>query len=85
MGKPLVVNSLFRKIESTTQTKKSVYERFENTRGIFELKNPSEVAGKHILLVDDVLTTGSTIEACIHALQQAENVKVSVFTLALAM
>lgn len=85
MEKPLSTNNLYRKIESTTQTKKSVYERFENTRGIFGVKKPNEVAEKHILLIDDVLTTGSTLEACIHALQQAENVKISVFTLALAM
>ena len=84
MEKPLTTHNLVRKHENTTQTKKSVFERFENTQGIFELKNPDELAGKHILLVDDVLTTGSTLEACVHALKEAEDVKVSVFTLAVA-
>lgn len=84
MEKPLTTHNLVRKLESATQTKKSVFERFENTQGIFELKNPDELAGKHILLVDDVLTTGSTLEACVHALKEAEDVKVSVFTLAVA-
>ncbi len=85
MGKPVVADNLYRISENATQTRKSVYERYENTLGIFGLKNPADLDGKHILVVDDVLTTGSTIEACIQALQQAANVKVCVFTLALAM
>lgn len=84
LGKPISSNNLYRVHESSTQTRKSVYERYENTQGIFALKNNEEFAGKHILLVDDVLTTGSTIEACIEALMQTENIKISVFTLALA-
>lgn len=85
MEKPFVTGNLYRKLESDTQTRKSVFERFENTKDIFGLKNPAELAGKHILLVDDVLTTGSTLEACAHMLKEAEDVKVSVFTLAVAM
>lgn len=85
MQKPVITNNLYRTAENTTQTRKSVFERYENTQGIFDLKNPVEFAGKHILIVDDVLTTGSTVEACVKALQQAEDVKVSIFTLALAM
>ncbi|MHB9056029.1 MAG: ComF family protein [Paludibacteraceae bacterium] len=85
MKKPLCTGNLCRTQENTTQTRKSVYERYENTQGIFKLKNSAEFAGKHVLIVDDVLTTGSTIEACIQVLMQAKNVKVSVFTLALAM
>ncbi len=85
MEKPLLAHNLVRTEERSTQTKKSVFERFENTQGIFSLKNPDELEGKHILLVDDVLTTGSTLEACVQALQQVKDVKVSVFTLALAI
>ncbi len=85
MEKPLISRNLVRTQERSTQTKKSVFERFENMRGIFSLKNPKELEGKHILLVDDVLTTGSTLEACIQAILTAKNVKVSVFTLALAI
>lgn len=82
--KPMSARNLIRNRENTTQTKKSVFERYENTQGIFEVKNPAEFAEKHILLVDDVLTTGSTIEACMQELQKVENVKISVFTLAVA-
>lgn len=75
--------TLFRAIENPTQTKKSVYERWENTDGIFDVTNVDTFESKHILLVDDVLTTGSTLIACVQALKKS-NCKVSVFTLASA-
>ncbi len=81
---PKDTKTLFRAIENPTQTKKSVFERWENTQGIFELANQAAFAGKHILLVDDVLTTGSTLEACVHAVLQAEGARVSVVTLAVS-
>lgn len=84
LGMPVVTDNLYRTAENTTQTRKSVFERYENTLGIFGLKNPAEFEGKHILIVDDVLTTGSTVEACIQALLQAKNTRISVFTLAIA-
>jgi len=83
-GKPQDTTSLLRVQENATQTKKSVFERFENTAGIFELKDNTTLAGKHVLLVDDVLTTGSTLEACIRALLATEGIKVSIFTVAVA-
>ncbi|NLO69731.1 MAG: ComF family protein [Porphyromonadaceae bacterium] len=86
MSKPYDLRNLYRKTESTTQTRKSVYERYENTRGIFGVRSPEKFNGKHILLVDDVLTTGSTLEACAQALaEECEDVKISVFTLAVAI
>lgn len=84
LGCPLNTTSLIRKKENTTQTKKSVFERFENTAGIFELVNADDLRNKHVLIVDDVLTTGSTIEAVINALQIVPGIKVSIFTLAVA-
>jgi len=76
--------NLVRVIENPTQTKKSVYERWENTKGIFAVKNPQLFENKRILLIDDVLTTGSTLIACIEAINEVCNAKVSVFTLAVA-
>lgn len=69
----------------STQTRRSAYERYENVRGLFEVIEPAELAGCHILLVDDVLTTGSTILACSEALAAAiPGVRISVMTLAVA-
>ncbi|NDV47168.1 ComF family protein [Paludibacter sp. 221] len=84
MNKPQNTESLIRVRENVSQTQKSVYERYENTEGIFELKDKNTFEGKHILLVDDVLTTGSTLEACAKALLQTKDIKISVFTLAIA-
>ena len=84
LGKPQDTTTLQRVRENTTQTKKGVYERFENTEGIFELMNINTFLGKHVLIVDDVLTTGSTIEACVRTLLITENIKVSIFCLAVA-
>ena len=84
LGKPQDTTTLKRIKENTTQTKKSVFERFENTEGIFECSNTETLTGMHVLLVDDVLTTGSTLEACINALLKTEGIKVSVFTIAVA-
>jgi ComF family protein len=84
LKKPIDTNSLIRIRENTTQTKKSVFERYENTDGIFLLQNQNNLTGKHVLLVDDVLTTGSTLEACIRVLIEIQGIKVSIFTLAVA-
>jgi len=84
LDKPQDTSTLIRVMENTTQTKKSVFERYENTQGIFDLTDKTTLSGKHVLLVDDVLTTGSTLEACISALLETEGIKISVFTLAVA-
>jgi len=84
LEKPMETKFLHRIRNTETQTKKGVFERFENTEGIFCVEKNGQLAGKHILLVDDVLTTGSTIEAAAQALLSVESVKVSVFTLAMA-
>ena len=67
-----------------TQTKKNKYERWGNVKQVFTLANSSALENKHVLIVDDAITTGATLEACIRCLQQIENCKVSVATLAIA-
>jgi len=74
--------TLFREKMSETQTKKSRFKRWENVNNIFLLKNPKNIEGKHILLVDDVITTGSTIEACAEVLLQIPDIKISVAAIA---
>jgi ComF family protein len=81
---PQDTTTLMRIKENATQTRKTVFERYENTEGIFELSDKTTLAGKHVLLVDDVLTTGSTLEACIRVLTEIDGIKVSIFTLAVA-
>lgn len=73
---------LIRKSFSTTQTRKSKYERWENVESIFALKDEKAIENKHILLVDDVITTGATIEACVLCLLKAEGVRVSIAAVA---
>ena len=67
-----------------TQTTKNIWKRWENAQGLFELGNTTLCDEKHILLVDDVLTSGSTMEACCHVLNQIKGLKISIFSLALA-
>ncbi len=76
--------SLYRKVDSKTQTRKARYNRWENVENIFAVKNPEKIQGRHILLVDDVITTGATLEACVQALLEVPGVKVSVATIAYA-
>ena len=69
----------------STQTRKGALERWQNIQDNYALnKNADKLAGKHILLVDDVITTGSTLIVCATALKSIPNVKVSVFTLSSA-
>lgn len=67
--------------ESQTQVKPS--ERFKNVEGAFRLEDKDKISGKHILIVDDVVTTGSTISSCAKELLKAGNVKISVLTIAI--
>jgi len=84
MQKTLDNNSLQRVVDTKTQTKKKKYQRWENVEGIFELKEPEALYGKHVLLVDDVITTGATIEAAWQALKEVKEIKISVASIAFA-
>ncbi len=67
-----------------TQTRKHRYERYENVNRVFEVAEPGAIQGKHILLVDDVITTGSTLIACAEALLSMPGTRVSIGALACA-
>lgn len=81
---PLDIHSVIRCKNTATQTRKTTFERWENVDGTFTVRFPERVVGKHLLIVDDVLTTGATIVACASALAEVEGVRISVLTLAVA-
>lgn len=81
----LDITTLLRIHASDTQTRKTRFKRWENVKEIFQLNDPGRHSGKHILLVDDVITTGSTLEAAGHELMKIPDVKVSVASIACAV
>lgn len=80
----LLKNVIKRDVFTATQTKKGRVERWENVEQAFKIQRPDLLQHQHILLVDDVLTTGATLEACAHTLLAAGNCKVSIATIAFA-
>ncbi|WP_245747653.1 ComF family protein [Parapedobacter koreensis] len=85
MQRPVVAHCVARHRATESQTQKNRYERYENMLGTFMVSDPGIVTGKHILLADDVLTTGATIEACATVLLDAGAAKVSAVTIAKAV
>ena len=83
-GIPIGSQYLFRIVYNETQTHKSAEERFKNVQDIFEVRNADQLKGKHVLLIDDVLTTGATLESCAHQLESIPGITISVATAAYA-
>lgn len=84
MSIPVNINNLVRRRSNATQTKKNRLERADNVQNIFALQQPQLFENKHILLVDDVVTTGATLQACAQALLESKGARVSVATVAKA-
>ncbi|RYE21313.1 MAG: ComF family protein [Sphingobacteriales bacterium] len=78
------IDNLIRLTATETQTKKSRFSRFENMREVFGVQHPERLENKHVLLVDDIVTTGSTLEACGIELLKIPGLKLSIATIAYA-
>lgn len=80
---PFIRQVLVKKFQSTSQTKKSRIDRWKNVGELFLVENISIIENKHILLIDDIITSGATIEACANELFKAHNIRVSIAVMAI--
>lgn len=82
LGKPIISNAIRRSIFTETQTHKDRITRWQTMQDVFEVINSIALEGKHVLLVDDVVTTGATLEACGETIINIPETKLSIATAA---
>ncbi|WP_291855880.1 ComF family protein [Marinilabilia sp.] len=82
---PVNKESVIRTVHSASQTRRGRYERWQNVEGIFKVVHPHLFHNQHLLILDDVVTTGATIEALCAAFSEVENVRFSVLTIGIAV
>ncbi|MBO4850466.1 MAG: ComF family protein [Prevotella sp.] len=78
---PIVNNAVERKAFVSSQTRKTLRERMENVEHAFEATGKADLEGKHILIIDDIVTSGATICACVNAMRDTADFKASILTL----
>lgn len=80
---PIMEDNLIRVIDNPSQTQNSRIARWKNSEGIFAIKSKNMLTNKHVLLIDDIITTGSTIETCakLLLLETNGNIKISVYSI----
>jgi ComF family protein len=79
---PYIENVLIKSTSTKTQTVKNRLDRFQNAKTKFQLTNTSLLENSHVLLIDDVITTGATLESCCNELLKTKNIKISVASMA---
>ncbi len=82
INKPIIEHAVTRTIFTETQTHENRINRWQNMDGVFSVTNTNKIDGKHILLIDDVITTGATLEACGSEILKTKNTKLSIATVA---
>jgi ComF family protein len=80
--KPVDDKAVIRKVNTETQTHSGRIARLENMQNVFAVAEPARIENKHVLLVDDVVTTGASLEACANEILKVEGVSISIVTLA---
>ena len=81
-AKPICTDAVERTIFTQSQTNKTRIDRWQNMEGVFAVANAKAIEGKHVLLVDDIMTTGATLEACGTEILQVPNTKLSIISVA---
>jgi len=79
---PFNENTLLKISSTKTQTKKIRFDRWRNVQEMFSVQDSKALENKHILLIDDIITTGATLEACCKAFQKTKNIKISIACMA---
>lgn len=82
---PVDKGSVKRSRATETQTRKSRFNRWENVNEIFEVVNKENLENKHVLVVDDVITTGATLQSCYSSLSAVKGIKISLASIAVAL
>ncbi len=80
--KPILKDVVIRNIFTETQTHQDRVHRWQNMDGVFAVENEKAIKGKHVLLVDDIVTTGATLEACGRVILQVPDTCLSIATVA---
>lgn len=84
-GLPILNHILTKPVDNTSQTNKSRVHRMANVESTYEMNQSMNLAGRHVLIVDDIITTGATLEACANAIAKKEpKVKISMLTIGIA-